>query len=369
MNDLREPRPVWEPPQEADEAGLRQALPGLARIGLTAWWRTTEWTVTTSVRVGARVFRATVSGQAPAEILREGGTDLRLWLRRLLELVDEERPDPARPPSRNGGSADGHAWSGSLRERGAELLRQSADVHHDDDCHPAYDRILEQIAPDEARILRLMYREGAQAAVDIRTGGPIALVNSQLIAPGLTMIGREAGLRHDERVHAYLNNLERLGLIWFSREPLEEQSAYQVLEAQPEVIEAMETGGRTRTVRRSIHLTAFGEDFCRAALPLDTIEMDALPRMRPVDKPEPAPAGVEPVIDVEVEPEQPEVKGSPIGKAPRGRAPEAEGRVLPEEDPRRAPGEDLPPVPAIEREEVTEEEGRPPGLPGGGAKG
>jgi hypothetical protein len=31
-------------------------------------------------------------------------------------------------------------------------------------------------------------------------------------------------------------------------------------------------------VRRSIHLTAFGEDFCRAALPLDTGEIDALPR-------------------------------------------------------------------------------------------
>jgi hypothetical protein len=31
-------------------------------------------------------------------------------------------------------------------------------------------------------------------------------------------------------------------------------------------------------VRRSIHLTPFGEDFCKAALPLDTAEIDALPR-------------------------------------------------------------------------------------------
>ena len=68
-------------------------------------------------------------------------------------------------------------------------------------------------------------------------------------------------------MHAYLNNLNRLGLVWFSREPLEDPLAYQVLEAQPEVVEAMKKG-RTRTVRRSIHLTPFGDDFCETVLPL-----------------------------------------------------------------------------------------------------
>jgi hypothetical protein len=71
-------------------------------------------------------------------------------------------------------------------------------------------------------------------------------------------------------VPAYLNNLNRLGLIWFSRETLEDIALYQVLEAQPEVIEARRRAGRTsRTVRRSIHLTPFGADFCDACLPMD----------------------------------------------------------------------------------------------------
>jgi hypothetical protein len=43
-----------------------------------------------------------------------------------------------------------------------------------------------------------------------------------------------------------------------------------VLEAQTEVTEALERGGRTaRTVRRSIVLTPFGEDFCAICLPLE----------------------------------------------------------------------------------------------------
>jgi hypothetical protein len=155
----------------------------------------------------------------------------------------------------------------SLRERGEELLRRSADVREDEDGHPAYDRILDELLPDEARILRLLYERGPQAAVDVRAGALPLNATTELIAPGLSMIGAEAGCRRPERVHAFLDNLSRLGLVWFSREPVPGQSAYQVLEAQPEVIEALRTKGRARTVRRSIHLTPFGEDFCERVLP------------------------------------------------------------------------------------------------------
>ena len=38
---------------------------------------------------------------------------------------------------------------------------------------------------------------------------------------------------------SFLNNLFRLGLIWFSREALRDPLEYQVVEAQPDVLEAM----------------------------------------------------------------------------------------------------------------------------------
>ena len=280
-------------PEPARDPGITELVPGLVRLGAVAWWRGAQWSVETSVRVGSRVVRYAASGQAPADLLAESGRDLRVWLRRFLDVVDESAhaaaspggvsSPPATPQARP--SSNGHV---PLRERGAELLRQSADVHHDDDCHPAYELILEQMAPDEARIMRYMCSEGPQASVDVRTGGPIGMLSSQLVAPGLTMIAANAGCRRPERVHQYLNNLFRLGLVWFSRETLEDQGAYQVLEAQPEVVDAMKRAGRGRTVRRSIHLTPFGEDFCKAALPLDTAEIDALPR--PDDGAEPVDA-------------------------------------------------------------------------------
>ncbi len=183
---------------------------------------------------------------------------------RLARAAAEQRPGAEAPEARR---AAPDSSSAALRRRGEELLRESADIRLSQDSHPAYMRILDALAPDEARILRFLARNGSQPSVNVRAGLPFA---SELRAQGRTMIAEEAGCRHADRVYAYLNNLHRLGLIWFLREPLRDAARYQVLEAQPEVVAALGEGGRTaRTVRRSIVLTPFGEDFCATCLPLE----------------------------------------------------------------------------------------------------
>jgi len=210
--------------------------PALARLAFGAWWRTATWTLDTSYGYARRALGLGEDEPVPPPPPQ----------------IEEQTPEP--PEHR------------SLRSRGAELLRQSADVDYEEDAHPAYERILGDLAPDEARILRFLAAAGPQPAVDVRAQKALN-VGSDLVAPGLSMIGPQAGARYLDRVPAYLNNLHRLGLIWFSREPLEDPLEYQVLEAQPDVIEAMGGAGRGKTVRRSIHLTPFGEDFCRVCLP------------------------------------------------------------------------------------------------------
>ena len=214
---------------------LLRAAPGVARIAAATGWRGTRSIAAAYRRAAVRFAR---------------------------EVLDAE-PPPDAPPRREAPDFS----TAALRRRGEELLRESADVTLDRDSHPAYMRILDALAPDEARILRFLAHSGAQPSVDVRTGLPFA---SELIAQGRTMLAEEAGCRHADRVYAYLDNLHRLGLIWFLREPLREASRYQVLEAQPEVVEELKRGGRTaRTVRRSIVLTPFGEDFCATCLPLE----------------------------------------------------------------------------------------------------
>jgi hypothetical protein len=80
-----------------------------------------------------------------------------------------------------------------------------------------------------------------------------------------------------DRVPSYLTNLNRLGLIWFSRETLRDPMRYQVLEAQPDVLEAIHSVRAAKIIRRSIHLTPFGEGFCRASLVPHEQLLDALP--------------------------------------------------------------------------------------------
>ncbi|MGZ5361670.1 MAG: Abi-alpha family protein, partial [Solirubrobacterales bacterium] len=128
--------------------------------------------------------------------------------------------------------------------------------------------------------LRLLALEGPQPSVDVRSGLIPLSSTTELVAPGLNMIGEEAGCRHLDDVPAYLNNLFRLGLTWFSREPLPDPLRYQVLEAQPVVTDALASAPRTRTVRRSVELTPLGRDFCRRCLPLETAELEALDAQR-----------------------------------------------------------------------------------------
>jgi hypothetical protein len=215
------------------------SAPGIVRLAAGAWLRTVAWSAEASLDAA----RSLLGAEQPA--------------------ADPPPPPPPSPPT--------------LRERGAALLSRSADLDEEEAAHPAYAQILGQLAPDEARILRLFVERGPQPAIDVRTVG-LVFVGSELVGAGFNMIGAEAGCRHTDRVHAYLNNLFRLGLVWFSREQVSDSMRYQVLEAQPEVLAAMREGGRTKTVRRSIHLTDFGRDFCDTCLPVTTAELDALPR-------------------------------------------------------------------------------------------
>ena len=274
-------------PREDGPDGL-DALPGLAVLGAAAALNAAEWSVKTGLKAGMRMLQVAARPDTAPEAINDLRRNIREIARELSGDPDFERrvanvvPEPIveRWPSlpavrEEPGGAVSHE---TLARQGNELLRRSADVTYEEDAHPAYERILTELAPDEARILRLLLLQGPQPSVDVRTGGPIGMVSSRLIAPGLNMIGARAGCRYVDRVPQYLNNLHRLGLVWFSRETLRDPLPYQVVEAQPEVLEAMRSARFTKMVRRSIHLTPFGEDFCRVALDIrGDIDLTALP--------------------------------------------------------------------------------------------
>ena len=282
------------------------SLPGLVRVAASATLHTTEWGVKTSAKAWLRVGRAMTSREEAAALARDAGDGVAVFgelarsvssgvpMAKALLSAGQSLGGLVEPVVVNG-QVVGRETQPTLRERGHELLERSRDVWSTDQGHPAYERILEQLAPDEARILLLLLRDGPQPSVDVRTGGPIGMVNSHLIAPGLNMVGARAGCRYLDQVPSYLNNLFRLGLIWFSRESLRDPLEYQVVEAQPDVLTAMHSVRFAKVVRRSIHLTPFGDDFCKTCLVDEEQTDEAFPEHSPPpdgdDGPEPPTGG------------------------------------------------------------------------------
>jgi hypothetical protein len=249
------------------EDGFVDALPELARLAAELWLRGTAWGLAVGLRAGARLARATADPESAAELAQGAGHGLRAYAREMLGIADlEERVNLLTPAA-----DDGVSTQEALRAHGAELLRQSADVSVESEVHPAFARILGELAPDEGRILRLLSTEGPQPVVDVRAANLIG-VGSQLISHDLNMLGMQAGCRHPERMTAYLGNLQRLGLIEFSDDPLPDPIVYQVLEAQPHVLEAIKHTARAKTVHRSLRLTAFGTDFCAVCFPRASVD-------------------------------------------------------------------------------------------------
>jgi hypothetical protein len=253
---------------------IAEMLPGLVRVARASAARTFQWAVDANRETMRTVLGDIARGEAPEVIVADATAVLRsvteeamgigrAALGRATEEVDPRPKAKPRPKKTPAATAD------ELREMGGQLLRDSADVWYEQDVHPAFTRVLQELLPDEARILRFLYQHGPQPSVDVRTNRPLNR-GSEKVASGLSMIGLYAGVRKQEDTSVELANLERLRLIWFSKEQVADPSVYQLLEAQPDVIEAMKRAGRSpRTEHRSIELTPFGQRFCETCLPMD----------------------------------------------------------------------------------------------------
>lgn len=265
-------------PPLISDTNMLGVVPGLARVAAASWWRVVSWSVGTSAAATSAVVRRATSGEPPAAVVAALASDARGAAWRALGLG--ERTDPRGVPETIVPSG---ATTQNLRARGTELLRRSNDVRVIEDTHPAFARILSEITPDEARILRYLYLDGPQPSIDVRTNRPLG-IGSQLVAGGLNMIAEHAGCRNVEQIHPYLTNLFRLGMVEFSKEQVTNPQRYQLVETQPKVSDALKRAGRwPRTVHRSIHLNFFGEEFCRTCLPLTGMPMTRLPSVPPAD--------------------------------------------------------------------------------------
>nr|WTA71340.1 DUF4393 domain-containing protein [Micromonospora sp. NBC_00855] len=257
--------------QISNEARLIRGVFRAAGLAAGTAVRGSQWAVGTTYEVTKELAQAALDGESSADIAERTGNALRSIARSALGVTEGSvREIVSYVPTPNGASQQAitvgpylrSATTDDLRRRGDALLARSADVYFTEDVHPAYDRILDEVAPDEARILRFMALNGPQPSVDVRTNRPLG-IGSELVQGDLTSVPEQAGVRYPDRARSYLINLNRLGLTLTSDDPVV-LSRYMVLEVQPVVEQALKKAGRApKIVRKSLRLSEFGEDFCR----------------------------------------------------------------------------------------------------------
>lgn len=159
-----------------------------------------------------------------------------------------------------------------LRAIGSAMLKDSWQASNQPRTeHPSFALMLQSLTPDEARILRFLAVAGPQPAIDIRTKTPFG-VGSERLAGGINLIAEMSGCTWPERDRHYLANLNRLGLVRFSEEPVTDRRRYAFVEAQPKATEPMERVKKAKTIYRSIYLSLFGEQFCEICFDLESYD-------------------------------------------------------------------------------------------------
>ncbi|MGQ0467029.1 MAG: Abi-alpha family protein [Sporichthyaceae bacterium] len=241
-----------------------RGLAGIARFAVGTGARIAGGVVRAGVDTSLSVVREVGSGVPPTEIVERRLDAVRRTVVHALGLPDAQ-PIVGHVVSRT----DHDPSPQQLREQGDALLRQIGDpTKRPHNEHPAFSRILHELMPDEARIVRFMALAGPQPAIDVRTRTPLG-VGSELIACGINLIAEMSGCTHPDHNAEYLANLDRLGMIAFSNEQVDDPRRYSFVEAQPVASAAMAQAKRTVTVYRSVRITEFGLQFANACFTLD----------------------------------------------------------------------------------------------------
>jgi hypothetical protein len=274
-DDARPPARSGSPrpdPADRDDDPLA-AVPDLVRVGLRSslrpGLRATQLFLGGAANVTSRVAGVLLGDEDPVEAASAIRGEVVNRTRESLALeTDPQAQESVEATDVSGGP--GRVTAARLRRRGRALLARSADVDVDVEIHPAFDAVLDQLAPDEARILRILDQNGPQPVVDVEMRSRLRGPARRTLARSQGRLGPEAGCRYPERTESYLDNLGRLGLIRVSRDEVGDSDQYEILGVQPAVVqaegEARDLGGRGRIVRGSIELTAFGAEFVSVCL-------------------------------------------------------------------------------------------------------
>ncbi len=163
------------------------------------------------------------------------------------------------------------AHEDNLRELYANLLATSIDLQTAQNAHPGFVQIIQNMSPDEAKILQYFAISGDQPLIDVK-----ANIQSKggfrVLYRNFSHIGKKAGCEFQDLLPNYINNLCRLGLLEIpTGRFIIMKGIYEELESDKQLAPIKDKIKTTEgwTVgfdRKKIELTDLGSQFCLACV-------------------------------------------------------------------------------------------------------
>lgn len=157
-----------------------------------------------------------------------------------------------------------------LSGRMSGLLRQAIDQTTRSGELELFHKILDQLVPDEARILGALSDGSSSPLVNIYRRHVSGSAND-LVLGNMSLIGKTANLALISQTPAYVTHLNALGLVELGPEDPKLKVEYEILCADTAILQAMKVGSRwplpARTERLTLRLSQFGMDLWTATQP------------------------------------------------------------------------------------------------------
>jgi hypothetical protein len=175
----------------------------------------------------------------------------------------EPRPEPAREVAAH--PATDTALETKMTDLLARALGQSTSAGQDELFH----RILDQIVPDEARIISALSDGTASPLVSVHALSRAGLLGEALIE-NASLVGRTANVALPSLTPTYVGHLIALGLLETGAEDDSLKDEYQILLADSDVLRAIRTGSRgplpARVEKRTVRLSSLGQSLWAASM-------------------------------------------------------------------------------------------------------
>lgn len=165
------------------------------------------------------------------------------------------RPADSAPVAKTRPRDDG--LSAKMQTLLARALEQSTTSGQEELFH----RILDQIVPDEARIISALSDGSASPMVSVHALNRAGLLGEALIE-NASLVGRTANVALPALTPTYVGHLIALGLLESQPEDEDLKEEYQILLAESEVLRAIRRGSigpvPARVEKRTVRLTGLG---------------------------------------------------------------------------------------------------------------